>query len=95
MLVVYAGLITLLREYLSNPSLQALAVIGRHSLNVFLLSTVLTFVATYVWQQWLLGWVGYVALTVCLLVLVWVAANYWDMRKVSRTKPSALSNRAL
>jgi hypothetical protein len=94
-LVVYAGLITLLREYLSNPSLQALAVIGRHSLNVFLLSTVLTFVATYVWQQWLLGWVGYVALTVCLLVLVWVAANYWDMRKVSRTKPSALSNRAL
>ena len=80
-LLLYAGVVTVMRNHLDSILLRSAALIGRHSLNAFLFSTVATFVALYVWQQLALGWGGYIALTVALIVATWGAAKYLDKRK--------------
>ncbi len=81
-LLLYAGAVTILRDRSNNFIMQSFALIGRHSLNAFLLSTAATFVAVYVWHRWSLGWIGYVGLTLATLCLVLIAAKHWDRRKV-------------
>ena len=87
-LLLYAGLVTVLRKHLDNLLLRSAALIGRHSLNAFLFSTVATFVALYVWQRLNLGWGGYIALTAALILATWVAAKYLDKRKFSDSRPA-------
>ena len=86
-LLLYAGLVTAFRKHLDNPLLRSAALIGRHSLNTFLFSTVATFVALYAWQQLELRWVGYVTLTGVLIFATWAAARYLDRRKFSDSRP--------
>lgn len=83
-LLLYAGLVTLLKDHLQNPILRALGLIGRHSLNVFILSSAATFLAVYIWLRLSLGWSGYATLTIGTVLLVWGAAKYWDNRKVAK-----------
>jgi len=86
-LLLYAGLVTALRKHLDNLLLRSAALIGRHSLNAFLFSTIATFFALYAWQQLELGWVGYVTLTGVLIFATWAAARYLDRRKFSDSRP--------
>jgi len=86
-LLLYAGLVTVLRKHLDSLLLRSAALIGRHSLNAFLFSTVATFVALYAWQQLGLGWAGYIALTAVLIMATWAAAKYLDKRKFSDSRP--------
>lgn len=83
-LLLYAGLVTLLKDHLQNPILRALSLIGRHSLNVFILSSAANFLAVYIWLRLSLGWGGYATLTIGTVLLIWAAAKYWDNRKVAK-----------
>jgi len=90
--LLYAGLVTVLRNHINSIVFRSAAVIGRHSLNAFLFSTVATFVGLYAWQQLGLGWVGYIAITITLILATWAAAKYWDKRKFASAFGAGLTN---
>lgn len=79
--LLYAGIVTMMRNNLHWFFLKSAAMIGRHSLNAFLFSTVATFISLFIWQRFALGWSGYIAITAALIVATWGAAKYWDRRK--------------
>ena len=90
--LLYAGVVTVLRNHLDSLILRSAALIGRHSLNAFLFSTVATFIGLYIWQQLGLGWLGYIAITITSVLATWAAAKYWDKRKFAKTSRSGSIN---
>ena len=90
--LLYAGVVTVLKSHLDSLLFRSFALIGRHSLNAFLFSTVATFIGLYIWQQLGLGWLGYMIITVLLIVATWGAAKHWDKRKFAQALGSESIN---
>lgn len=84
----YSWALSNMGRFLYSRPLQALAALGRNSLNCFMLSVVTTYLSMLLWLACNPTWLGYLAISGLSVFVVWAGALFWDARKAGFHKPS-------
>lgn len=90
MVFLYAGLLVFISEVRKRAPFRALACVGRHSLNCFALSVVITYGFSIAWDRLDGGYLGYLGCVVVSILLTIFAAGAWDLRARARLKSTPL-----
>jgi hypothetical protein len=93
MVFLYAGLLAVTSEFRKRAPFKAIACVGRHSLNCFTLSVVITYGFSIAWDRMDGGYLGYIGCVVFSILLTIFAAGAWDVRARARLKPTPLVHR--